>query len=346
MFNNLYLQAAFAETLQKTAKAGTHKEAFTLLNSSLTKEALLGVNALIKGMKGVYKGTKGGFIKAKVGRQVGKPGVTSRQLSANKPKIDRAGRITYSQGGTPAQIAELKGAEKLIRSGKKMRKGTWQNMKTEFKTDVQLAKGKFKRTSATTSKATSKPASTKPNSANTIFNKAKNKAKKLTKPQLLAGGAGVAGIGGYAAGTDEKTVTVVHKSASINGAVLAALVKKSNINPGGKTQKNIQSTTKVPPTIKQQPLPNAMAATPSPSKRPKFAEFEKASNIIMRHAGRLSGSIGKAVGTAVKGGVRANAKASKLTRGNLGKTLLKKKKLTGAATVGAGAVGANAVFGD
>tara|TARA_Y100000310_G_scaffold145494_1_gene144822 strand:+ start:918 stop:1145 length:228 start_codon:yes stop_codon:yes gene_type:complete len=67
---------AFADELHKLANADTHKEAKQLLDGTLSKEALLGIKALVKGVKhlgkGVGKGTKSKLLKAKVGLRTGK----------------------------------------------------------------------------------------------------------------------------------------------------------------------------------------------------------------------------------------------------------------------------------
>jgi len=386
MIKNKDFEIAFSDELHKIAKSDTHREALTM-----TKEALLGIKALIKGVKtygkGVSKGVQSKFIKAKVGLQSGKWNVTSKQMGGRQYSVDRIGRITGKSPMTATNVKELKRSESLARGGKSLRgkgspKKVWPKMKAEARADIKTLKGKLPKSKIV--KQTKK--SPGGSSATFISGEEKlrqgiGKFKKNVKKQgwQVAGVGAVAGGVGYASGTDERTVNVVHKSASIGGAVLASVVKqaehpirttrkkaiaaghsksksnaiahktqaivqhggtsyggtktdvrdvvkqvmdkKSNLNVGGDINSNINSTAKLPPTIKTQPIKNALPPVKAPKLKKIAAPLPlrhlgKALKAIVggkaqvagKHVGHAAGSVGKSVAGVVKG-------TSRLSRG-------------------------------
>ena len=122
--------------------------------------------------------------------------------------------------------------------------------------------------------------------------------------------------------------------------------KHANTNVAGKggtdvkvtaPKANIDLTTTPKPKKAQQKMPKLSNFNFSP-----IMEKESA---IMSHIVKAVSGVGKSVGKAVKGGVRANKK-SKVTlhRGNIGKKLLENPTATGAATLAAGAYGTKKIL--
>jgi len=158
-------------------------------------------------------------------------------------------------------------------------------------------------------------------------------AKQLAGGAAIAGGAvlGANAMSGF--GRDNKGLII--KSANVNVA------------GKGKSDKQVKATTST--TLK------TVDQTPKPKKEqqpiPKLGKFSfrpyfEKDAAILTHAVKVIKGIGKAVGKAVKGGVRSNAAgtAGKLHRGNVGKAMVNNAGLTGAATLGVGAYGTKKIY--
>ena len=344
--------------------------------SGLYKEAFMGLGKLLKGLKATAKGA-GSAAKGKLSRIRGKGhsldggligqgqrttrhfsdagrqfGAAKQELISNITNAGKAiggaaqatGKATGKAIGGAAQAtgkkvkqvahqAKRNSEARVLRNQRKVRDANTRGRKAE---EARKAKEAEKARKA-------KEAAEKVEAAR----KAKEAAEKVEAARKA--GLGTTGRLGETLLGQGGAVLGANAMSGFGRDNKGLIIKSANVNVAGKgkSDKQVKATTST--TLK------TVDQTPKPKKEqqpiPKLGKFSfrpyfEKDAAILTHAVKVIKGIGKAVGKAVKGGVRSNAAgtAGKLHRGNVGKAMVNNAGLTGAATLGVGAYGTKKIY--